>query len=59
MNRGPSKKGDFARRLGIYLFGVALGLVLLGMMQRLRAQQMQQAQPTPQAPAGPASPGDP
>ncbi|MBX3408347.1 MAG: hypothetical protein KF859_00495 [Phycisphaeraceae bacterium] len=44
----------FMRRLSIYLFGVAIGLIFLGIVQHLkqqnRPQQPQQVQQAPSAP---------
>ncbi len=45
--------GEFRKRLGVYLFGVAIGLVLLGFLQlaRIQARRSQApvgvSQPTP------------
>lgn len=52
--------GEFRRRLGAYLFGVAIGLVLLGFLQlaRIQARRAQTpggvSQPAPAPESAPA-----
>lgn len=48
----------FGRRLAVYLFGVAIGLMLLGLVQRMRAASRPPA-PAPAASGGDATPAAP
>ncbi|MFG0327007.1 MAG: hypothetical protein ACF8SC_07055 [Phycisphaerales bacterium JB037] len=41
MMHSPNNRSSFARRLGVYLFGVAIGLVMLGALQARRNQAAQ------------------
>lgn len=41
MMHSPNNRSSFARRLGVYLFGVAIGLVMLGALQSRRNQAAQ------------------
>jgi len=43
----PRRKGEFPRRLGLYLLGVAIGLIMLGLIQQAkRAATAPQPAPT-------------
>lgn len=53
----PKPGEGFRKRLGVYLLGVALGLVFLGMFHSMRNQavQQRQSQQQNQQSPGPAS----
>ncbi|MDX9911527.1 MAG: hypothetical protein RBS39_06840 [Phycisphaerales bacterium] len=53
----PSPRGDFARRIGIYCIGIAIGLLMVGALQRARVAQ-QQAPPQDAGSITPVSPRD-
>lgn len=44
---GPSRRPDTLRRLGIYLLGVGIGLLLLGMIYTQRQQMKAHQVPAP------------
>ncbi|HRQ71692.1 MAG TPA: hypothetical protein PLU35_01550 [Phycisphaerales bacterium] len=46
----PRRKAEFPRRLGLYLLGVAIGLLMLGLIQRAK-KAATSPQPQPPTPA--------
>jgi hypothetical protein len=61
MNGPPTpNRSDTLRRLGVYLLGLGIGLLLLGMIYTQRQQmKAHQAKPAPPPSAAPAAPGIP
>ncbi|TVQ61263.1 MAG: hypothetical protein EA378_09290 [Phycisphaerales bacterium] len=55
----PSERRAFLRRLSIYLFGVALGFVLLGLFGRARQASMPPPPPGQAQPDGQNTPTHP
>lgn len=58
--RADRDKAEFRRRIGVYALGVAIGLLLLGMIytqrRQMAANRPPAAPPAPPAPAVPAAP---
>ena len=55
---GPPSRGGTLRRLGVYLFGIAIGLMILGAIQMAKNSATQGA-PTQPAAGSPANPSPP